>query len=166
MRFNHSYWMNEAIKVVKDLQDEVPVCALIVKDNKLISTATNKVELQNDPTAHAEILAIREASKVLGSWRLNDCILYVTLEPCSMCMGAIINSRISTVVFGAYDTSNLITRHCEEALKEPTWQSPDVMRLLRRNKVAPRNDVNVEVIGGILELEASKLLKDFFEVRR
>ena len=133
MQFNHSYWMNEAIKVAKDLQDEVPVCALIVKENKLISIATNKVELQNDPTAHAEVLVIREAAKVLDNWRLNGCILYVTLEPCSMCMGAIINSKIATVVFGAYDTNK---------------------------------ENQIEVIGGILELEASKLLKDFFEVRR
>lgn len=133
MQFDHKHWIKEAIKVASTVKNEVPVCALVVKDSKLISIATNKVETHNDPTAHAEILAIREASNVLGSWRLSGCILYVTLEPCSMCLGAIKNSRISKVVFGAYDTNK---------------------------------ENEVEVIGGILELESAKFLKDFFISRR
>lgn len=141
MQYSHQYWMSHAIELLRTGDgatgrrgdDEVPVCALIVKDNELLSIATNKVESHNDSTAHAEILAIREASKVLNNWRLNDCILYVTLEPCSMCLGAIKNSRISKVVFGAYDTNK---------------------------------ENEVEVIGGILELESAKFLKDFFAVRR
>ena len=131
--FSHQYWMSQAIELAKGIKNEIPVCALVVKDNKLISIATNKIESQNDSTAHAEILAIREASNILGNWRLNGCTLYVTLEPCTMCKGAITNSRISTLGFGAYDSSK---------------------------------ENQVEVIGGILELEASKLLKDFFVVKR
>ena len=133
MQFDHKYWIKEAIKVASAVNSEIPVCALVVKDNKLISIATNKTESLNDATAHAEMLAIREASRILGNWRLTDCILYSTLEPCTMCMGAITNSRISTLVFGAYDSSE---------------------------------ENQVEVMGGILELEAGKLLKDFFVCKR
>ena len=131
--FSHQYWMSQAVTLAKEIKSEVPVAALIVRDNQLISSAVNKIEYLNDATAHAEMLAIREASRILGNWRLTDCILYSTLEPCTMCKGAITNSRISTLVFGAYDSSN---------------------------------DVNVEIIGGILELEAGKLLKDFFNCKR
>ena len=135
---SHGFWMACAIKLAKEVKDEVPIAALIVKENKLISQAINKTEILKDPTAHAEMIAIRDASIILGDWRLNDCILYTTLEPCGMCAGAIINSRISKLVFGAYDL----------------------------NKGACGKENQVEIIGGILEIEASKLLKDFFAVRR
>lgn len=82
---------------------EVPVGAVIVKDGKVIASAHNLRETTGDATAHAEVLAIREACKVLGGWHLDKCTLYVTLEPCPMCMGAIVNSRIGKVVFGAKD---------------------------------------------------------------
>ena len=131
--FSHQYWMSQAVTLAKEIKSEVPVAALIVRDNQLISSAVNKIEYLNDSTAHAEMLAIREASRILGNWRLTGCILYSTLEPCTMCMGAITNSRISTLVFGAYDSSK---------------------------------ENQVEVIGGILELEAGKLLKDFFNCKR
>ena len=98
-----SYFMNLAYKQAqKALKiDEVPVGAVIVKNNKVISAAYNKKEKLQDPTAHAELLAIKKACKKLNSWHLDDCTLYVTLEPCTMCAGAIIQSRIKKVVYGA-----------------------------------------------------------------
>lgn len=83
--------------------DEVPVGAVIVKDNKIIARAYNKKESNNDPLGHAEIIAIKKATKKLGTWRLIDCDIYVTLEPCMMCLGAIIHSRIRNVYYGAID---------------------------------------------------------------
>ena len=91
--------VQEALKSGKD----VPVGALIVKDDKIISKAHNEVIKNNDPTAHAEILAIREACSILGSYNLSGCSIYVTLEPCPMCAGAIINAKIDKVVYGAMD---------------------------------------------------------------
>lgn len=91
----------EACKAYKN--DEVPVGAVIVKDNKIIARACNKKELVNDPCGHAEILCIKKASKKINDWYLKDCEMYVTLEPCVMCVGAIINARISKVYFGARD---------------------------------------------------------------
>ena len=85
------------------LKDEVPVGAVIVKENKIIGEGYNKREELQDALAHAEIVAINEACRNLGSWRLEGCTMYVTLEPCPMCTGAIINSRIDTVIYGAYD---------------------------------------------------------------
>ena len=95
--------MERAIKLAKQANGEIPVGALIVKDNEVIAETFNQKELLNDVTAHAEILAIREAEQKLKKWRLDDCEMYVTLEPCPMCAWAIINSRIKTVYFGAYD---------------------------------------------------------------
>lgn len=92
----------EEAKKAKEL-DEVPVGAVIVKDNKIIATGYNLKETTNDPTAHAEIIAIRSATSVLGDWRLNECEMYVTLEPCPMCAGAIVQSRISKLYIGTYD---------------------------------------------------------------
>lgn len=99
-------YLNEAYKeALKALKiDEVPVGAVIVKDNKIIAKAYNKKEINNDPLGHCEILAIKKACKKLGSWRLNGCELYVTLEPCMMCLGAIIHSRIDKVCYGVKDT--------------------------------------------------------------
>ena len=152
-QFTHDYWMNEALNQIqnsklKTQNSEVPVCALIIKNNKLISIAMNQVETLIDATAHAEILAIKEASGVLSSWRLNECILYSTLEPCSMCMGAILNSRISKVIFGAYD---LNAGTCGSALHLP--------------KELNKHD-QIEIIGGVLEIECGKVLKDFFSIKR
>ena len=142
--FSHQYWMSKALEVLSTKYSEVPVCALIVKNNKLVSLATNKMESYQDATAHAEILVIREASKVLENCRLENCTLYVTLEPCSMCAGAVINSRISKLVFGAYD------------LRQGACGS--VINLFKEMNKLER----IEVIGGILELEASKTIKKFF----
>ncbi|WP_291583773.1 tRNA adenosine(34) deaminase TadA [Clostridium sp. UBA6640] len=98
-------FMNEAIiEAKKALElEEIPVGAVIVKDNKIIARAHNLKERLNDPTCHAEILAIKEASKVLNSWRLTGCSMYVTLEPCPMCAGAIVQSRLSKLYIGTFD---------------------------------------------------------------
>ncbi len=147
-KYSHQYWMLQALELAQNIKDEIPIAALIVKNNDLISEATNKTEFLQDPTAHAEILAIKETAKILNNWRLNDCILYTTLEPCAMCTGAILNSRISTLVFGAYD------------LNAGTCSS--VTNLINTlNK-----DNQTQIVGGILELETSKLIKDFFINKR
>ena len=98
-------FMKQALKEAKKAfeKEEVPIGAIIVKDGKVISRAFNKRELNNVATSHAEILAIEKACKKLNSWRLNDCDIYVTLEPCPMCAGAILNSRIRKLYFGALD---------------------------------------------------------------
>lgn len=144
----HQFWMQQAIELAQGVKDEIPIAALIVKDNQLISKAVNKTETLCDATAHAEINAIREASITLANWRLNDCVLYTTLEPCAMCMGAILNSRISRLVFSAYDIN---LGSCSSAIN-------------LTNELG-KND-QIEIIGGILELESSKLLKSFFASRR
>lgn len=93
--------INEARKA--KMIDEVPVGAVIVKNNEIIATGYNLKESLNDPTAHAEIIAIRKAAKILGTWRLNECEMYVTLEPCTMCAGAIVQSRIRKLYIGTFD---------------------------------------------------------------
>ena len=140
--------MSEAISIAKTVKDEVPVCALVVKENELISCAVNKTEVLSDPTAHAEVIAIREASKLLGNWRLNNCVLYSTLEPCTMCAGAIVNARISKVIFGAYDYNAGACGSLVNVFKD-------------LNKLD-----QIEIIGGVLEIEASQLVKDFFISKR
>jgi tRNA(adenine34) deaminase len=101
----HEKWMEEAIAEAKKAEalKEVPIGAVIVKDGRVIARGHNLRESAHDPTAHAEMIAIREASRLLGAWRLLDCTLYVTLEPCPMCAGAIVQSRIKTVVYGTPD---------------------------------------------------------------
>ena len=148
MQFDHQYWISKTIEFAREVKNEIPVCALIVKENVLISKAVNQTEVLKDATAHAEILAIKEASKKLNNWRLNDCSLYTTLEPCAMCTGAIINSRVSKVIFGAYD---LNTGACGSKINL-------FMDLDKEN--------HIEIIGGIMELECAKLLKEFFVLRR
>lgn len=123
---------------------EVPVGAVIVKDGKIIATGRNMREEKKNALSHAEIEAINKACAVTDSWRLDDCELYVTLEPCPMCAGAIINARIKTVVFGAYD------------LKAGSMDS--VVNLCDY----PYNH-KPEIFGGIREEECLKLLQDFFE---
>ena len=97
--------MNESIRLAQKAfsEGEVPVGAIVVKNDKIIGRGYNQRERLNDPTAHAEILAITAASSTLEDWRLSDCTIYVTKEPCPMCAGAIINSRVSNLIFGAYD---------------------------------------------------------------
>lgn len=139
--------MNEAITLAKSTNTDIPIAAIIIKDNEIIGGGINEIEKKKNAILHAEIIAINEASKKIGDWRLNKCILYTTLEPCAMCTGAIINSRISKVVFGAYD---LIQGACGSKV--------NLINDLEKN--------NIEIISGVLELECSSLLKEFFKKAR
>lgn len=140
-------FMKEALKEARKAYDklEVPVGAIIVKDHKIISKAHNLKETKFDTTKHAEILAIQKASKKLNSWRLIDCEMYVTLEPCSMCAGALINSRIKKVYIGAND--------------EKTGAVGSVFNLLEDYTFNHK----VEIEKGILKQECENILKDFFK---
>lgn len=102
---NHEYWMARALEMADKARylGEIPVGAVIVQGGQLISEAFNEKEQNTDATAHAEILAIQRASQKLGRWRLSDCIMYVTLEPCLMCMGAIVSARLDGLIYGALD---------------------------------------------------------------
>ena len=128
--------------------DEVPVGAVIVRYGRVIAAAHNQREMLRDPTAHAEMLAITQAAESVGDWRLNDCSLYVTLEPCAMCAGAIVNARIPLVVYGATDA------------KAGAVQS--LFHLLNDNRLNHR----CEVVPGILSEQCGALLSDFFQRRR
>ena len=133
----------EAVK-----RNEVPVGALIVRDGAIIATATNRTVRDQDATAHAEVLAIREASAKLDRWRLIDCTLYVTLEPCAMCAGAIVLSRLKRIVFGAWDEKAGMAGSVGDLLRHPTLNH------------------RPEVRAGVLEPECAALLEDFFRVQR
>lgn len=135
--------LKEAEKAYNEL--EVPVGAIIVKDGKIIARAYNEKEKKHDTTKHAEILAIQKASKKLKSWRLNDCDMYVTLEPCSMCAGALIQSRIRKVYIGTMD--------------EKTGSCGSVLNLLEDYKFNHK----VEVEYNVCKEECEKILKDFFK---
>jgi tRNA(adenine34) deaminase len=127
---------------------DVPVGAVVVRRGELVAAAANRTVADGDATAHAEILAIRETSRVLGGWRLEDCTLYVTLEPCSMCAGALVLARTERVVFGAWD--------------EKAGMAGSVEDLLRH----PRLNHRPQVMGGVLAAECGTLLSEFFEGRR
>ena len=127
---------------------EVPIAALIVQDSQILAQAHNCRELWQDPTAHAEIIAIRAAATTLGTWRLTDTTLYATVEPCSMCIGAIILARIPRVVFGAWDPKGGACGSVFDLTNEP--------RLNHR----------VEVLGGLLEQESQTLIQQFFRQLR
>src|SRR5438477_6135257 len=129
-------------------RNEVPVGAIIVQNGAILSVATNRTVRDQDPTAHAELLAIRESAEKLDRWRLDDCTLYVTLEPCAMCAGAMVLARIKRVVFGAWD--------------EKAGMAGSVGDLLRH----PRLNHRPEVTGGILAEECGTLMTEFFESRR
>jgi len=127
---------------------DVPVGAVVVREGEVAGSGHNERELRHDPTAHAELLAIREAARALGSWRLLDCVLYVTLEPCAMCAGAIVLSRLPRVIYGASDPKAGAAGSVLDVLAEP--------RLNHRPEVA----------AGLLAEESSLLLRDFFASRR
>ncbi len=142
-------FMKEALKEAKKAYDklEIPVGAVIVKDGKIIARAHNLKETKKDTTNHAEILAIKKASKKLDSWRLLDCEMYVTLEPCAMCAGAIIQSRIKKIYIGTLD--------------EKTGAAGSVLNVFEY----PFNH-QVEVEKGILKENCENILKDFFKMLR
>ena len=140
-------FMRLAIKEGKKAykKGEVPIGAIVVKEGEVIATAYNLKETKKNPTAHAEILAIQKAAKKLGTWRLEDCDLYVTIEPCVMCAGAILQSRMKGLIFGA---------------REPKFGGVESILNILDN---PKFNHKVEVIEGILEEECSQLIKDFFK---
>ena len=143
-------FMKEALKEAQKAYDkkEIPVGAVIVKDNKIIARAHNVKEEKNDTTKHAEIIAIQKASKKLNAWRLTGCEMYVTLEPCSMCAGALIQSRISKVYIGTMDYK--------------TWACGSVLNLLKDYEFNHK----VEMEKDILQEDCEKILKDFFKELR
>lgn len=140
-------YMEQAISLLNKYDErEIPVAALIVKDGIVISKATNKKEQDSDVTSHAEILAIRNAERVLNNWRLDGCELYVTLEPCPMCSWAIINSRIKSVYFGSYDT-----------LYGALGSKIDLRQI---------SNSNLKVYGGIKQDLCDKILEEYFNKLR
>ena len=143
-------FMKEALKEAKKAfeKDEVPVGAIIVKDNKIIARAHNLKETKKSSICHAEILAIEKACKKLGAWRLNECDMYVTLEPCPMCAGALINSRIRKLYIGTNDNR--------------TGACGSIINLFEDINL----EYKVEVEKDILQKDCEKLLKDFFKYLR
>jgi tRNA(adenine34) deaminase len=143
-------FMRNAMAIAHDgtRQNEVPIAALVVQGTTIVAGANNRTVRDQDPTAHAEMLAIREASALLDRWRLDDCTLYVTLEPCAMCAGAIVLSRLQRVVFGAWD--------------EKAGMAGSIVDLLRH----PKLNHSPEVQGGLLADECALMLSDFFASRR
>lgn len=131
-----------------ELHGDVPIGAVIVRDGAVIAAAGNERELKKDPTAHAEVLAIRQASKELGGWRLPETTLYVTLEPCAMCAGAIILARIPKVVFGAWDPKAGAGGSILDVLAQPGLNH------------------HPEVKGGVMRSECATLISNFFASRR
>ena len=150
MNMDDVKWMREAIKQAKKAEsyDEVPIGCVIVKDNKIIARGYNKRETLQQSIAHAEIMAIQKACKKLGTWRLEDCSLYVTLEPCPMCAGAIIQSRITRVVCGASDPKGGCVGTCTNLFEVSEFNHHPIYT------------------NGILESECSDLLKQFFKKKR
>jgi len=144
------YFMRFALREAERAKEheDVPIGAVVVRDGEVIGAAHNERELLQDPTAHAEVLALREASRALASWRLLDTVLYVTLEPCAMCAGAIVLSRLPRVVYGASDPKAGAAGSVLDVLGEP--------RLNHRPEVA----------GGLLADECGALLSEFFASRR
>ena len=144
------YFMRLALREAERASehDDVPIGAVVVHDGEVIGVGANERELRGDPTAHAEVLALREASSRLGTWRLLDCVLYVTLEPCAMCAGAIVLARLPRVIYGADDPKAGMAGSVLDVLGEP--------RLNHRPEVA----------GGLLAAESADLLRSFFAPRR
>jgi tRNA(adenine34) deaminase len=144
------YFMRLALREAERAleHDDVPVGAVIVKDGELIGAAHNERELRQDPTAHAEVSALRQAARTLGSWRLLDAVMYVTLEPCPMCAGAIVLSRLPRVVFGTLDPKAGAAGSVLDVLDEPALNH------------------RPQVQGGLLEDDCAELLREFFASRR
>ena len=150
MEFTDEYWMQKALQLARKAQaeDEVPVGAIIVKDNQLIAEGFNQPIKSNDPSAHAEMTALRQAGQALNNYRLIDTTMYVTLEPCSMCVGAMIHARVKCLVFGAFDLK--------------TGAAGSAINLIGDDV----HNHKIEVVGGVLEGECRELLQSFFREKR
>ncbi|RZM84753.1 tRNA adenosine(34) deaminase TadA [Pseudoalteromonas rubra] len=144
------YWMQQALEYADkaEQENEIPVGAVVVKDGELIGAGWNRSICCHDPSAHAEMLAIRDAGQCIENYRLVDCTLYVTLEPCPMCAGLLVHSRIKRVVFGAADAK--------------TGAAGSIMNLLQE----PKLNHQVEVLGGVLAEQCGEKLSAFFRRRR
>src|SRR5437667_9382724 len=147
---NEEYFMREALRQANKAYDagEVPVGAVVVREGKIIARAYNQVELLKDATAHAEMLALTQAEAAVGDWRLTECDLYVTKEPCAMCAGALVHTRIRRVIFGCTDPS--------------AGAAGSVMNLLQMPALNHRCDI----ASGVLQAECAAILQDFFRKRR
>lgn len=141
-------WMRAALDAAAGADVDVPVGAVVVHAGTVLATAANRTLREQDPTAHAEVLALRSASAALGRWRLDGCTLYVTLEPCAMCAGALVLARVDRVVFGAWDPKAGMAGSVADVLRHP--------RLNHRPAVR----------GGVLEDECGAVLRAFFAARR
>lgn len=149
-QFSDQYWMEKALEYAKEAEklNEIPVGAVLVKGNELIGAGYNRSITDNDPSAHAEMIAIRKAGKALQNYRLIDCTLYVTLEPCSMCAGLLVHSRIKRLVFGAFDAK--------------TGSAGSIMNLLQE----PKLNHQVELTSGVLADKCGETISAFFKRRR
>lgn len=144
------YFMREALRMASKAAQagEVPIGAVVVREGKIIARAHNQVELLKDATAHAEMLALTQAEAAVGDWRLVDCDLYVTKEPCTMCAGAVVHTRVRRVIFGCADPA--------------AGAAGSVINLLQMPTLNHRCDIAV----GVLQSECAAILKDFFRQRR
>ena len=138
--------LREASRAARE--EEVPVGAVVIREGRIIARAHNRPIAMRDPTAHAEILALRRAARKLGNYRLNECSLYVTIEPCAMCAGAIVHARLKRVVFGARDPK--------------AGASGSALRVLNH----PKLNHQTEVVSGVLKEECANKLREFFRARR
>src|SRR6266850_4080789 len=147
---NDDYFMREALRqaLKGSKADEVPVGAIVVRAGKIIGRAHNQVELLKDATAHAEMLALTQAEAAVGDWRLTDCDLYVTKEPCAMCAGAVVHTRIRRVIFGCADPSAGAAGSMMNLLQMPTFNH------------------RCEITSGVLQKECAAILQEFFRKRR
>src|SRR5206468_12064923 len=143
------FFMHEALRQAQKgyAADEVPVGAVVVREGKIIARAHNQIELLKDATAHAEMLALTQAEEAVGDWRLTECDLYVTKEPCAMCAGALVHTRIRRVIFGCTDSS--------------AGAAGSVMNLLQM----PTLNHQCDTASGVLQNECSLILQDFFRKR-
>jgi len=150
MNKSHEKWMKLALEQARLAQamDEVPVGSVLVQDDQLIASAHNQPISNHDPTAHAEIQLLRKAGKKLDNYRFPNTTLYVTLEPCTMCLGAMIHARISRVVFGAYDQKTGVCGSCQDLTASDCFNH------------------SIELQGGVLVNECKELLQQFFKKKR
>jgi tRNA(adenine34) deaminase len=148
--FSHEIWMRAALREAEQAyaEDEVPIGAVIVRGDRIVGAAHNQREQLNDPTAHAEMIAITQAAQSLSSWRLDDCLLYATLEPCPMCAGAIVQARIPWVVYGAAD---------------PKAGAVDTLYHLLSDA---RLNHRCQITSGVLGAECGEILTRFFQAKR